>query len=327
MIGGSDALLVVGNDASGKFPWKGTVNAAQIWDLALRGEVAQQLSAGQAADSGNPGLLVDYDFSAGPPFYNQRKISSELTWFPTTPTTSTPGLLSLDGTSWLTSKVAVPDLTANLGKTNQFTVRVRCTPAQGAGGDGRIISISQPSGLSDLAIRQEDGKLVFWFRTPLSANHSLLAWVIPGVFTAGRTRDILYTYDGSNLLLFLDGKKEPLTYRLGPGTALAKSVRLVKPAELEGYNYIYYILVFCLPGAILGIVARNLPPPRVPVFLWLACEVLIPAVLLECLLISTSGRSFSFHYLGLSLFLAAGGFVWINLDRWILVRHRSNQAV
>ena len=323
----SDALLVVGNDASGKFPWKGTVNAAQIWDLALRGEVAQQLSAGQAADSGNPGLLVDYDFSAGPPFYNQRKISSELTWFPTAPTTLTPGLLSLDGTSWLTSKVAVPDLTANLGKTNQFTVRVRCTPAQGAGGDGRIISISQPSGFSDLAIRQEDGKLVFWFRTPLSANHSLLAWVIPGVFTAGRTRDILYTYDGSNLLLFLDGKKEPLTYRLGPGTALAKSVRLVKPAELEGYNYIYYILVFCLPGAILGIVARNLPPPRVPVFLWLACEVLIPAVLLECLLISTSGRSFSFHYLGLSLFLAAGGFVWINLDRWILVRHRSNQAV
>ena len=119
---------------------------------------------------------------------------------------------------------------------------------EGAGGDGRIISISQASGLSDLALRQEDGKLVFWFRTPLSANHALLAWVIPGVFIAGRTRDILYTYDGSNLSLFLDGKEEPLTYRLGPGTALAKSVRLVKPAELEGYNYIYYILVFCLPA-------------------------------------------------------------------------------
>jgi VanZ family protein len=323
----SDALLVVGNDASGKFPWKGTVNAVQIWDLALRSEVAQQLSAGQATDTAEPGLLVDYDFSAGPPFRNQRRISSELTWFPGAPATSTPGLLLLHGTSWLTSRVAVPDLIANLEKTNQFTLRVLCSPAQGTGGDGRIISISQPSGFPNLTLRQEDSSLAFWFRNPLSANHSLLAWIIPGVFTAGRTRDILYTYDGSNLALFLDGKEEPLTYRLGPGTALAKSVRLVKPAELEGYNYIYYILIFCLPGAILGIVARNLPPPRVPTFLWLGCGVLFPAVLLEWLLVSTSGRSFSFHYLGLSLLLAAGGFLWINIDRWVLVRHRSTRAV
>jgi hypothetical protein len=323
----SDALLVVGNDASGKFPWKGTVNSVQIWDLALRSEVVQQLSAGQAADSGNPGFLVDYDFSAGPPFRNQRQISSELGWIPSAPTTSASGLLYLEGTSWLSSRVAVPDLTANLQKTNQFTVRVLCTPAEGAGGGGRIISVSQPSGFSDLALRQEDGKLVFWFRNPLSANHSLLAWVIPAVFTAGRTRDILYTYDGSNLSLFLDGKEETPTYRLGPGTALAKSIRLVKPAELEGYNYIYYILVFCLPGVILGIAARNLRPPRVAVFLWLACGALLPAVLLEWILVSTSGRSFSAHYLGLSLLLAAAGFLWINIDRWTPFRHHSNQAV
>src|SRR6202050_1653443 len=74
----ADAQLVVGNDASGKFPWKGTVNAVQIWDLALRKEVVQQLFAGQPVDTANPGLLVDYDFSAGPPFRNQRQISFEL---------------------------------------------------------------------------------------------------------------------------------------------------------------------------------------------------------------------------------------------------------
>src|SRR5271170_2225121 len=46
----ADALLVVGNDASGKFPWKGTVNAVQLWDLALRKEAAQQLFADQTVD-------------------------------------------------------------------------------------------------------------------------------------------------------------------------------------------------------------------------------------------------------------------------------------
>jgi VanZ like family len=323
----ADALLVVGNDASGKFPWKGTVNAVQLWDLALRSEVVQQLLSGPAVDTGNPGLLVDYDFSAGPPFRNQRQISSELAWTPRAPDNSGSGLLVLDGASWLTTNVAVPDLVANLQKTNQFTVRVVCTPAQVGGSEGRIISISQPSGFADLTLHQKDGNLVFWFRSPLSANHSILAWNFPGVFTVGQTRDILYTYNGSNLSLFIDGKEEPLTYRLGPGTALAKSARRVKSGELEGYSYIYYALIFCFPGAILGIAARNLDPPRVAAFLWLACGILIPGMLLEWILVSTSGRSFSVDYLGLSVLLAAASFLWINSDRWTLVRHQNNIAI
>ena len=311
----TDALLLVGNDASGKFPWQGTVNAVQLWDLALRSELAQQLSAGQVADSGNPGLLADYDFSAGPPYRNQTQISSELAWAPRAPVTSGSGLLVLDGASWLTTSVVVPDLIANLQKTNQFTVRVLCTPTQGGGGEGRIISISEPSGSADLTLRREDANLVFWFRNPLSANHAILAWYFPGVFTAGRTRDILYTYDGSNLSLFLDGKQEPLTYRLGPGTALAKTVRRVKAGELEGYNYLYYALVFCFPGALLGIATRKLPPPGAAAYFWLAGGILIAAILLEWILVSTSGRSFSFDYLGLSLLLAVASFLWINSDR------------
>jgi hypothetical protein len=322
-----DALLVVGNDASGKFPWKGTLNAVQLWDLALRNEVVQQLSAGQAVDTGNPGLLVDYDFSAGPPFRNQRQISSELAWIPSAPATSDSGLLVLDGASWLSSKVAVADLTANLEKTNQFTVRVLCTPAQGRVSDGRIVSISQPSGFSDLTLRQEDANLVFWFRNPLSASRSILAWYFPGVFTAGRTRDIFYTYDGSNLSLFIDGKKAPLSYRLGPGTALARTVRRVKPGELEEYNYIFYVLIFCFPGVILGITARNLTPLRPAAFLWSACGILIPAILLEWILVSTSGGSFSFDYLGLSVLLAFGSCLWINSDRRTVVRHQTNRAI
>jgi len=317
----SDALLVVGNDASGKFPWKGTVNAVQVWDLALRKEVAQQLFADQTVDTSNPGLLVDYDFSAGPPFRNQRQISSQLVWAPRAPVASASGLLVLDGASWLTTSVAVPDLIANLQKTNQFTLHVVCTPAEAIGSDGRILSISQPSGLPDLTLRQEETNVVLWFRNPLSASHAILAWYFPGVFTAGRSRDILYTYDGSNVSLFIDGKEEPLTYRLGPGTVLAKSVIRLKSGELEGYNYIYYILIFCLPGAVLGLAARNLPPPRLAACLWLACGILLPAIVLEWILVSTSGRSFSSEYLDLSLLLAVGSFLWINSDRRFLLWH------
>jgi hypothetical protein len=128
-----------------------------------------------------------------------------------------------------------------------------------------------------------------------------LTWYFPAVFAPGRTRDILYTYDGSNLSLFIDGKEQPLTYRLGPGTALAKLVRRVKSGELEGYSYIY-------------------PPPRGAASFWLASAFLIPAALLEWILVSTSGRSFSPKYLGLSLLLAVGSFLWVNSDRSFLLR-------
>jgi hypothetical protein len=135
------------------------------------------------------------------------------------------------------------------------------------------------------------------------------------VLSAGRARDIVYTYDGANLSLFIDGKLEPLTYRLSPGTALARSVRMVKPSELEGYNYIYYILVFCPAGALLGIAARNLTPLNFSSRFWLAIGLFIPAVLLERILVSTSGRAFSFVYIALSALLAVGGLLWINTGR------------
>jgi VanZ like family len=311
----ADVQLVVGNDGSGKYPWKGRVDAAQIWDHAVGGDAGKRLSAGQVADTGDTGLLVDDEFSAGMTLNGRRQISSELVWLPRTPATSSAGTVALDGGSWLATKGTVPELVAQLQKTNQFTVRVVCTPAEVVGSEGKILSISQASGISNLTLRQENADLVFSFRNPLSASNAILGWNFPGVFADGGSRDIVYSYDGSNLSLFIDGVQEPLTYSLGPGTALAKFIRLIRPAELEGYNYIYYIMVFCPAGAILGLAARNLAPSKFSAKLWLAIGLLIPAVLLECVLASTSGRPVSFDYMGLSALLAIGGFLWTKCDR------------
>lgn len=311
----TDARLVLGGEGSGKSMWKGTIEAVQVWDLALGNEAPRLLSSGQAADAADPHMLVDYEFPAGPPFRGQKLNSSEFLWIPRVPANSDNGALVLDGASWLATKDTLADLLVNLQRTNQFTVRVVCTPAESAGVAGRIISFSEASGFTDLAIRQDDANLYFWFRSPLSASRAILGWFVPGVFTAGRTRDIVYSYDGSNLSLSIDGIREPLTYRLGPGTALARFVRAVRPSELEGYNYIYYILVFCPAGAILGIAARNLIPLNFSASLCLAIGFVMPAVLLEWILVSTSGRSPSIAYIGLSVLLAVGGFLWINSDR------------
>jgi hypothetical protein len=109
-----------------------------------------------------------------------------------------------------------------------------------------------------MQIRQEIAALVLWFRTPLSAQHSLLAWFIPNVFAVDKRRDILVSYDGSDLALFVDGKQDVDSYQLGPATSLARVFRTAKPRELDGYHDIYYTMVFFPGGILLGIGARNL---------------------------------------------------------------------
>jgi hypothetical protein len=79
-------------------------------------------------------------------------------------------------------------------------------PAEADGIDGRIVSISQASGLVNLNLRQEDADLVLWFRNPLSVKRSLLAWYVPHVFAPDQVRDILYAYDGSDLSTLMEGR-------------------------------------------------------------------------------------------------------------------------
>jgi len=114
--------------------------------------------------------------------------------------------------------------------------------------------------------------------------------------------------------------KQPPIYRLGPGTGLARLLRSVRPSELEGYNYIYLILVFFPSGILLGIAARLLNLRNPATSLLLAVGFLLPAVGLELILSAVSGRMLSSGYIVLSVCIAVAGSLWINADHGALVR-------
>jgi hypothetical protein len=290
------------------------VSRLQLWDRALPRELARKVAAGEAPEGAESGLVAAYDFST-PPFRDRMKSLPDLSWTVPAAAETHRTEVVLDGRSWLTSGAPVSNLVADFKRTNQFAIQVACAPKQVHGVDGRIISISRRSGLIDMQIRQENAGLVLWFRTPLSVKHSLLAWYIPGVWAADQMRDIVFSYDGSDLSLFVDGEQDVHRYRLGPGTSLARVFRTVSPPELDGYNDIYYALVFFPGGILLGIAARNLYPQDCPGSALVALGCLLPSLLLEYTLVLVSGRPVSFRYMALSLFLAAGGMLWINLDR------------
>ena len=319
----SETHLLVGNEASGRlaYAWKGTVSRLQLWDRALPDDIASQLAADEMGEQAQAGLLGAFEFSGVPPYRDLKQFLPTLSWTPKAPSQPDSSRVLLDGKSWLISAQPVTELVTALRRTNQFSIRVVCTPADVEGINGRIVSISQVPGLVNLNLRQEEANLVFWFRNALSVRRSILTWSIPHVFNVGQARDILFSYDGADLALFIDGVMQPPIYRLGPGTGLARLLRSVRPSELEGYNYIYLILVFFPGGILLGIAARLLNLRNPATSLLLAVGFLLPAVGLELILSAVSSRPLSPGYIVLSICIAVAGSLWINADHGALVRN------
>ena len=143
----------------------------------------------------------------------------------------------------------MPDLIANLAKTNQFTVRVLCTPARG-GWTATAESSPSRSPLVFL-ISLSARKTASWasgfairFRQTIRSWHGLsrecLLRAVPATSSIHTMARIS--------LLFIDGKDRLLTYRLGPGTALAKSVRRSNPANSKATTTSTTLWCFVFPA-------------------------------------------------------------------------------
>lgn len=319
-----DATLMLGNDASGQNPWRGEIQTLQIWNHASRLDkgVSQLTGATIAMQPDTP--IVDYDFSMLRNSTAPLQFDPKLFWIPGVPDEQEVRGAAFNGKSWLSTKTNVPDLVENLRKTNQFTIHLVCTPDDVADAWGRIVYISDYDLIADVMVRQETTGLGFGFNTPLASKHAQLIWSVPGVFSDHRQRDILYSYDGSNLTLTLDGQKRRLTYKLGPGTALARLIHRVKPAELEGNNYIFYTMIFFVGGVLLGLSALY-QGPRVNLRLVLSSflALCVIAVALEFILVSVSGRAVSTGYVVLSVALGVAGVLWGLADNHFRANSRS----
>jgi glycopeptide antibiotics resistance protein len=304
-------FLVIGNDATGRHPWKGKLSRLQIWDRPVSDQHAKTLTVGAEVNSIEAGLVTDLPFSTPPPYLNRMNLLPPLIWTPSSPLHTATDEAILDGISWITSNAPVPKLVRDLQRTKQFSVRVVLTPTETDSSDSRIVSISPSSGLADLALWQEGANLVFWFRSPLSMKRPPLYWYIPGVFAAQRLQDILFSYDGSELSLFLDGMRDSRTYRLTPGTRLAQLLGRVRLKELQAYSDVYYACVFLPLGFLLGIAARRTVSPAS----WsLVIVSFFSPFILELALVRVCGRPASIENLALSFFLLLAGCLWMNAD-------------
>ena len=319
-----ECILVAGNDASGENPWSGQVFLLQIWNHALPEQVIRGMNGRESAEAASAGLLGSYDFTSAPPYRDQRKSLPALEWTPSQPQL-TPGRAPvLDGKSWLRTNVPVENLTRQIKESNQFTIRIVCAPVATQDASGRIVSLSQSVQNVNFHLRQEESDLVFYFRNPLSETGSILAWPVRGVLEAGKARDIVASYDGSDAFLYLDGNRVSQSYHLGPGASLVRRFYLIRPADLGACLIVYMTLVFLPAGLLIGMGAVKWPRMH-PSSLWLlALGLVLPAVLLELLLAGMSGRSVSAGNIALSLVFGVAGVLLINSDRFFEKSFRAS---
>jgi len=304
--------LIVGNDGSLESPWRGQLLRLQIWDHAISERQISELAASGVADAAAPPPLADYNFMEPPPIPEKQGRLSPLA-APVKAYSGKSSGHSGNAGPWLVSESPVNGLVSAIQKSNQFTVRMICRPFRIGGEEGAIVSIAELGGKENLTVGQDGATLNFWFRSGVTTNQWRLPWPVPGVFSEDQVRDIVVSYDGSNVSAFMDGKKERRSPQLGPGVALAKLFHRGKPGEVPIYNDIYYLAVFVPAGCLLGIFARKagfgilLGP--------LLASLAAAPILLETVLVHSSGRPWSKGNLALSFLVVALAALWINADQ------------
>ena len=155
---------------------------------------------------------------------------------------------------------------------------------------------------------------MFWFRNPLSETRSVLAWYVRGAFEAGKVRDIVADYDGSDAFIYLDGNRVPQTYRLSPGASLVHSFLFITAADLEGYVIVYETLMFLPAGFLIGAVARKWCGQKISGRWMFALGLVLPPVLFEILLAGVSGRRIWVGNIGLLLVAGLAGILLVYAD-------------
>ena len=315
-----NSYLIVGYDVKEGTRWPGAVSLIQLWDYAVPAEQAIGLTGNAASRerfNAEPYRrpLASYNFAQASP------ISSDTGFLPSLisrPITTLPikaiSSRRNDASSVMMSETSVPVLSAAVKKSNQVAVLVDCAPSRGNDRDSAIFAVTNLSGESDFVLRQAGSSLAISFKNGLDSRKALLVWIVPDVFTPNVKHSVLFSYDGAEGFLHIDGKTVQKSYYLGPGAALVGAFIRIKTDELVAYSGLYDSLVFLPIGFLLGFALRIMPRGNLFYRLAICAGIFLPGILMEALLVGISGRPPSILQLSLSFALTFAGMLWMNLD-------------
>jgi hypothetical protein len=210
--------IVLGNEATGNRPWRGSISRVAIADRALsHDEIADVLDGARMSQIAPGSALVDQDFrddAAVPPGWRL-----QLTDGQRAPAFSSNGL-EVGSEQWMRTDASVDGISRRIDAANSFTVLVDATstsPTQT--GPARLVSISSDPHHTNLTIGQEGVDLVVRVRTAFTGDNGISPeFVVPGVFRNAPSRRLVVTYRPSTISVTVDHVDDTTSIALLPET-------------------------------------------------------------------------------------------------------------
>jgi len=310
--------LIVGNEHTGDRPWRGRVFDVSVLDRALSdGEVADLLVGGKAAEWIVNSAVASYEPSAPGGYRDKSGHLPPLAW-----RTTTEGA-EAGAHRWLETTGPATVLVDRVKKESAFTLLVTAATADTyQSGPARIVSLSRDPGRRNFTLGQSEHNMVFRLRTPLTGeNGSRPEFVVPDVFSTNATRHLVVTYDGLDLVAYVDGVRSSHAMRLGLGAAAFAPLFNQRPDASYAYSVLYHAFVFVPAGMLIArlghAVRRPQPSLQVPT---LAAGVLVCSFLFESILVAASGRGFNWSSVFWTMTFATTGVAARELER---IRHAA----
>ncbi|BAY43971.1 hypothetical protein SAMD00079811_15650 [Scytonema sp. HK-05] len=287
--------LLIGNEQTGGRSWQGYVSEVSIADRAIsKNEVSQVLNNQNDSKIIGKSLVASYDLTGKGSYQDRTGQLPELLSQGQPPEKDEKGV-ALSPNHWLKTKEPATFLSERIRETSQFTIITTVTTADtDQTGPARIVSLSGDSLHRNFTLGQQGSDLDLRIRTPITgANGADTKLSIPGIFADTRPHQIVITYSGATIQVYVDKSQNAYSLNL---------LELVpKDQKIFYYGLTFIPLGLCL-ALLTTLAKRKLTFNK----LLLASGILLPSLILESILVNDSGKSLSLKSLLLGILFTAG---------------------
>lgn len=269
--------LLIGNEYTGDRPWKGRINQIYFAPHSLsKQEIAQTFSEQQSGlttpwFTGYQLTRYPANLTGNGAYPDQNGRSPNLEWQEVPSMKKTEAMISLSQHHWLLTPEPATKLNRAIQKTSQFSLLTTiATKDTHQTGPARIISLSASPFRRNLTIGQQGSGVIVRLRTPLSglgATNTNLTF--PNILADTKPHQLLFSFDGKTLQLFVDRPEEVYTLNLTPEVLFfhflpAIGIRSfqVTPTNKWMLQLAFYGLMLSIPAALmlLSNVVNSTPP-------------------------------------------------------------------
>jgi VanZ family protein len=286
--------LLLGNERTGDRPWQGYISEVAFADKVLSSAEIDTIFANRNwwQNIKSP-LLANYQLQDGQNYRDRTESLPDLTWQGQPPTITDNRGIFLSDRHWLQTDSPVNLLNQSIKETSQFTIVTTIATANlQQTGPARIISLSDSIGKRNFTLGQQDNNLNLRLRTPINGiNAQYLSTNLYNIFTDTQPHKLVITYANSGLHVYVDSWQN--RHNINLLEILPKEDRLL-----------YYGLIFVPLGTLLAIVIA-LAKKRFVRYALFSAGVVLPALIVEIILATSSGRSLEIANIFLGVLITA----------------------